>query len=346
MKDYIKHFKDISIADVAAVGGKNASLGEMFSKLSSKGIQVPDGFATTAFAFKEFIAKNNLSSPLSDLISNLDRENYSNLKDTGAKARALILESKLPENLELQLARAYNELCGGANLEVAVRSSATAEDLPTASFAGQHESFLNVKGEKDLLIAVKKCLASLYTDRAIKYREDNGFAHDEVRLSVGIQRMVRSDMACSGIGFTIEPESAFREIIHISGVWGLGENIVQGTVTPDEFFVFKPTLIQDKYAIVQKKLGEKAQTMIYGDAASPVINTATPLEKQFQFVLTDEEILQLARWALIIEQHYQRPMDIEWAKDGISNKIFIIQARPETVHSQRNPLLVKQFKLL
>ena len=346
MKDYIKHFKDISIADVAAVGGKNASLGEMFSKLSSKGIQVPDGFATTAFAFNEFIAKNNLSSPLSDLISNLDRENYSNLKDTGAKARALILESKLPENLELQLARAYNELCGGANLEVAVRSSATAEDLPTASFAGQHESFLNVKGEKDLLIAVKKCLASLYTDRAIKYREDNGFAHDEVRLSVGIQRMVRSDMACSGIGFTIEPESGFREIIHISGVWGLGENIVQGTVTPDEFFVFKPTLIQDKYAIVQKKLGEKAQTMIYGDAASPVINTATPLEKQFQFVLTDEEILQLARWALIIEQHYQRPMDIEWAKDGISNKIFIIQARPETVHSQRNPLLVKQFKLL
>ena len=346
MKDYIKHFKDISIADVAAVGGKNASLGEMFSKLSSKGIQVPDGFATTAFAFKEFIAKNNLSSPLSDLISNLDRENYSNLKDTGAKARALILESKLPENLELQLARAYNELCGGANLEVAVRSSATAEDLPTASFAGQHESFLNVKGEKDLLIAVKKCLASLYTDRAIKYREDNGFAHDEVRLSVGIQRMVRSDMACSGIGFTIEPESGFREIIHLSGVWGLGENIVQGTVTPDEFFVFKPTLIKDKYAIVQKKLGEKAQTMIYGDAASPVINTATPLEKQFQFVLTDEEILQLARWALIIEQHYQRPMDIEWAKDGISNKIFIIQARPETVHSQRNPLLVKQFKLL
>ena len=347
MDPYIKKFKEISIADIAAVGGKNSSLGEMFSKLSSKGIPVPDGFATTAFAFEEFLTHNSLQSLLYDLMLQLNKKNYSNLKEVGTKAKELLLKAELPHNLQLSIIEAYKELCGDTYFEVAVRSSATAEDLPEASFAGQHESFLNIKGEDALLNAVKNCFASLYTDRAIKYREDNGFAHEKVALSVGVQKMVRSDKASSGVIFTLEPESGFRDIVHISGVWGLGENIVQGTVTPDEFFVFKPTLLQGKNAIIQKKLGEKAKTMIYGnDESNPVINITTPKEKQEQYVLTDEEITKIANWALIIEEHYQKPMDIEWAKDGITNEIFIIQARPETVHSQKNPLLVKEYKLL
>ena len=347
MENYIKKFNEISIADIAAVGGKNSSLGEMFSKLSSKGIPVPDGFATTAFAFEEFLSHNSLHLPLHDLVNDLDKNNFSNLQTIGAKARALLLKADMPRSMELAIVHAYKELCGTAYFEVAVRSSATAEDLPQASFAGQHESYLNVKGEKALLQAVKKCFASLYTDRAIKYREDNGFAHEKVALSVGVQKMVRSDQASSGVLFTLEPESGFRDIIHISGVWGLGENIVQGTVTPDEFFVFKPTLRQSKNAIVQKKLGEKAKTMIYSnDEANPIINIDTPKEKQERFVLNDEEITKLANWSLLIEEHYQKPMDIEWAKDGISNELFIIQARPETVHSQKNPLVIKEYQLL
>ncbi|WP_276504694.1 phosphoenolpyruvate synthase [Terrimonas pollutisoli] len=347
MDNYIKKFKEISIADIAAVGGKNSSLGEMFSKLSSKGIPVPDGFATTAFAFEEFLSHNSLHLPLHDLVNDLDKNNFSNLQTIGAKARALLLKADMPRSMELAIVHAYKELCETAYFEVAVRSSATAEDLPQASFAGQHESYLNVKGEKALLQAVKKCFASLYTDRAIKYREDNGFAHEKVALSVGVQKMVRSDQASSGVLFTLEPESGFRDIIHISGVWGLGENIVQGTVTPDEFFVFKPTLRQGKNAIVQKKLGEKAKTMIYSnDEANPIINIDTPKEKQERFVLNDEEITKLANWSLLIEEHYQKPMDIEWAKDGISNELSIIQARPETVHSQKNPLVIKEYQLL
>ena len=347
MNLYIKQFNEISIADIALVGGKNASLGEMFSKLSSKGISVPDGFATTAYAFEEFLTHNSLHSKLDDLMCQLDRSNYENLNETGAKARELMLAGELSQNLQSSVLQAYKELCGENDDEVAVRSSATAEDLPQASFAGQHESYLNIRGGAALLNAIKKCYASLYTDRAIKYRAENGFAHQKVALSVGIQQMVRSDKASSGVIFTLEPESGFRDIVHLSGVWGLGENIVQGTVTPDEFLVFKPTLLQGKNAIIQKKLGTKAKTMIYdiGENES-IINSDTPKEKQELFVLSDEEIMRLANWALIIENHYQKPMDIEWAKDGITNEIFIIQARPETVHSQRNPLLVKEYKLL
>ncbi len=346
MNSYIRPFNKISISDVATVGGKNASLGEMFSNLSSRGISVPNGFATTAFAFEEFLTQNSLIAPLADLMGKLDRKNYVNLKETGAAARKLLLDAALPENLQRAIIQEYKNLCGNKYFEVAVRSSATAEDLPKASFAGQHESYLNVKGEEALLLAVKKCFASLYTDRAIKYREDNGFAHEKVALSVGVQKMVRSDKACSGVGFTLEPESGFRDVIHLSGVWGLGENIVQGTVTPDEFLIFKTTLLLKKNAIIQKKLGEKAKTMIYGENENdPLINIDTTKEKQEQFVLTDDEITTLAKWALIIEQHYQKPMDIEWAKDGITNELFIIQARPETVHSQKNPLQVKDYKL-
>ena len=324
-KSFIKKFNNISIADIAAVGGKNSSLGEMFSKLSKKGISVPDGFATTSFAFEQFLNHNSLRQPVRQILSELDKKNFSNLPDIGKKARELFLKAELPDDLQHAITDAYKELCGEKYLEVAVRSSATAEDLPQASFAGQHESYLNIKGEKALLNAVKKCFASLYTDRAIKYREDNGFAHEKVALSVGVQKMVRSDKASSGVVFTLEPESGFRDIVHISGVWGLGENIVQGTVTPDEFFVFKPTLLQNKNAIVQKKLGEKAKTMIYSDDENnPVINIATNKEMQEKFVLTDEEITRLANWSVTIEEHYKKPMDIEWAKDGISNEIFII----------------------
>ena len=339
MTEYIKTFGEIGIADVQRVGGKNSSLGEMFNHLSSKGVSVPDGFATTAFAFEKFLYRNNLHSRLYELMNKLDKTSFNNLKEIGAEARKLIMAAEMPRDIEGAILKSYKNLCGENYFEVAVRSSATAEDLPEASFAGQHESYLNIRGEQELLNAVHKCFASLYTDRAIKYREDNGFAHERVSLSVGIQKMVRSDKACAGIGFTLEPESGFPDIIHLSGVWGLGENIVQGSVTPDEFFVFKPTLRVHKQAIIQKKLGDKLKTMIYAPAEDKVnetLNIDTPKVKQEQFVLTDEEVLRLAKWCLIIEEHYQKPMDIEWAKDGITGEMFIVQARPETVHSGKN----------
>ncbi len=348
MPVFIKHFNEIHLGDLAAVGGKNASLGEMFTQLSPKGIKVPDGFATTAHSFWHFLDENKIRRPLQELMAALDKNNFSNLNETGSKARKLILDASLPKDLETDVLAAYQKLCNGTDIEVAVRSSATAEDLPQASFAGQHESFLNIKGEAAVLLAIKKCFASLYTNRAIKYREDNGFEHEKVALSVGIQKMVRSDKACSGVAFTLEPESGFRDVIHISGVWGLGENIVQGTVTPDEFFIFKPTLKQHKKAIIQRKLGEKAKTMIYasaGETGGSIINMDTPGDKRDQFVLSDEEVTQLAEWFLVIEEHYQKPMDIEWAKDGLTNELFILQARPETVHSQQNPYKIKEYSL-
>lgn len=336
------------MADITAVGGKNASLGEMLSKLSSQGIQVPDGFATTAAGFWSFLDHNGLREPLARLMRELDREKFSNLKDIGQRARALILEASLPEAITKEILDAYRALGDGEYIAVAVRSSATAEDLPQASFAGQHDSFLNIQGENELLEAVHQCFASLYTNRAIKYREDNGFAHEKVALSAGVQKMVRSDRGCSGVGFTLEPESGFTGVIHLSGVWGLGENIVQGTVNPDEFWVFKPTLRQGKNALIQKRLGEKAKTMVYAPqgAEESTVNENTPAEKQQQFVLSDPEIGKLARWALLIEEHYGKPMDIEWAKDGLSDELFIIQARPETVHSRKNPFQFTEYQLL
>ena len=348
MTDHIKMFREVGLRDVASVGGKNSSLGEMFNQLSDQGIKVPDGFATTASAFSYFISYNNLAKPLEELMQALDKQDYSNLRFIGSQARQLLLSAQIPSDLQKTIINAYKKLCGENYFEVAVRSSATAEDLPQASFAGQHESYLNIKGESELIEAIQKCFVSLYTDRAIKYREDNGFRHEQVLLSIGVQKMVRSDLACAGVGFTLEPESGFRDVIHLSGVWGLGENIVQGTVTPDEFFIFKPTLRQNKNAIIQKRLGDKNKTMIYATekSVSPVINIETPMEKSEQFVLDDKEVIQIAKWALAIEEHYARPMDIEWAKDGLTNEIFIIQARPETVHSQKNPFIIKEYKLL
>lgn len=349
MTTFIKKLDAIDLGDIADVGGKNASLGEMYTKLALKGITVPNGFATTAAAFQKFLEENNLKSKLHQLLQTLDRKNFSNLKEIGSKARDLIMHAEISNDLAKEIIGAYRELSKDGDKAVAVRSSATAEDLPEASFAGQHESFLNVRGEAQVLVAVQKCFASLYTDRAIKYREDNGFDHEKVSLSAGVQYMVRSDKGCSGVAFTLEPESGFRDVIHISGVWGLGENLVQGTVTPDEFLVFKPSLVQGKKSIIQKKLGDKLKTMIYMEenaANVPVKNIDTPRERREQFVLTDEEVKQLAKWCVIIEQHYGKPMDIEWAKDGYNKKIYIIQARPETVQSTKNVQILYEYELL
>lgn len=347
MSSYIKQLKEVSMQDVPLVGGKNASLGEMIARLGSAGVRVPDGFATTAAAFRAFLQHNHLEQPLNDLMLQLDRQQFSNLKETGFKARALLQQAALPPGIGTEIIGAYRACSGTQPVAVAVRSSATAEDLPEASFAGQHESYLNVVGEEELLAAVHKCFVSLYTDRAIKYREDNGFRHDEVALSAGIQRMVRADKGSAGVAFTLEPESGFSGVIHISGAWGLGENVVQGTVTPDEFIVFKETLRKGKKAILQKTLGEKSKTMIYAaDGKAGIVNIDTPPDKRKQWVLTDAEITTLANWALLIEAHYKRPMDIEWAKDGDTGELFIVQARPETVHSTKNVYQVTEYKLL
>ena len=349
MKLYIKPFEAIGMSDIMTVGGKNASLGELYNRLSLLGVCIPDGFAITTMAFEEFLTQNSLHLPLHNLMQSLDRKGYSNLRELGSKARQLLSEAKMPESIRINIIDTYRNLCKGQSVPVAVRSSATAEDLPQASFAGQHESYLNISGEEALVHAVQKCFVSLYTDRAIKYREDNHFDHNRVSLSVGIQKMVRSDKACSGVGFTLEPESGFRDIILLSGVWGLGENIVQGAVTPDDFFVFKPSLKMGKQAVIQKKLGAKLKTMVYAEASTmdkTTINIDTPKERQEQFVLTNEEITTLAKWCLLIEEHYGKPMDIEWAKDGITGELFIVQARPETVQSQKNPYLVREYELL
>ena len=345
MSTFIKRFDEIGLNSLPLVGGKNASLGELFTQLSGKGIKVPDGFAITSSAFWHFIDDNYLRDKLQLILDKLNKKDFGNLQDVGSKARQIILDGTLPADLTVEIINAYKTLCGNSYFEVAVRSSATAEDLPQASFAGQHESFLNIKGKTALLDAVKKCFASLFTDRAIKYREDNGFAHEKVALSVGVQKMVRSDKASSGVGFTLEPESGFRNLIHLAGVWGLGENIVQGTITPDEILIFKPSLLQGKKAIIQKKLGTKSKTMVYDEQhENAIINIDTSKDKKEQFVLSDDEITQLANWALAIEEHYKKPMDFEWAKDGITGEIFIIQARPETVHSLRNPLQYKRIQ--
>lgn len=344
--NFIISFDALGKNDVALVGGKNASLGEMANNLKSKGIHVPNGFATTASAFQYFLQYNKLNQPLNDLFLKLDTKDFSNLSQIGEQARMLVRNAEIPSDFKAEIISAYKELCGneGREVDVAVRSSATAEDLPTASFAGQHDSFLNISGAEDVVNAVHRCFVSLFNNRAIKYREDNGFEQMKVYLSAGVQLMVRSDLSSAGVIFTLEPESGFKDVIVISGVWGLGENIVQGAVTPDEFHVFKTTLQQNKNAIISKKLGTKAKTMVYSTTdKSSIVNSDTPEEKRKQWVLNDEEITQLASWSYTIEQHYKMPMDIEWAKDGITGKLFIVQARPETVHSKKDPYLKTEY---
>ena len=272
------------------------------------GINIPDGFATTADAFRLFLKENELEEPLDKLMRSLDLNEFSNLSQVSQQAKQLVLQASLPIDLMDQIVESYNTLCKGNDREVAVRSSATAEDLPTASFAGQHDSFLNVNGKENLLEAVKKSFASLYNARAIKYRVDNGFEHGKVALSAGIQLMVRADKACSGVCFTIEPDSGFAQSVIITGCWGLGENIVQGAVTPDEFHVFKPAIGKFPKPIISKKMGSKARTMIYAEKGSGTINEDTPESKQRIFTLHDQEIIKIAAWALIIEKHYRMPM--------------------------------------
>lgn len=344
MEKFIKKFSETRITDISEVGGKNASIGEMFSCLTDKGIQIPNGFSITVSAFHYFIAYNLLSEKLQKVINSLDRKEFSNLAKIGMEARRLIMESIMPGDLQMAMIYAYDDLFENDIQPVAVRSSATAEDLPNASFAGQHDSYLNINGHDALIYTVRKCFASLYTDRAIKYREDMGFDHSKVFLSVGVQKMVRSDIGCSGVGFTLEPESGFKDIVHLAGVWGLGENIVQGKVNPDEFLVFKPSLNRKFRSIIQKNLGSKSKTLVYAginDTINTTINKDTSWELRGKFILTDQEIEQIATWAILIEEHYGKPMDFEWAKDGVNQQLYIIQARPETVHSLQKKLLVK-----
>lgn len=347
MDKLVISFRKIGIKDVSKVGGKNASLGEMFQKLTPLGIRVPDGFAVTSSGFRLFIEENQLKQAIQDKLASLDLKDFSNLREISEGIKSLILKGKLPEVLVKEIIRLYRVLGGSSteNPDVAVRSSATAEDLPSASFAGLHESFLNISGEKALLKSVRSCFASMYNGRAIKYRHDKGFDKHEIALSVGVQLMVRADLASSGVCFSIDPESGFFNSVLVTGCWGLGENIVQGAVIPDEFLVFKPSLEKGKRAVISKKRGTKTKTMVYSDTGG-VVNLDTSLDKQIELVLTDEEVETLGKWSVQIEKHYGLPMDIEWAKDGNSNELFIVQARPETIHAAKDPFLLQEFILI
>ena len=341
---FIRKFEDISIADVPLVGGKNASLGEMCRELSSQGIKLADGFAVTAEAYRHFLAQNGLDERIKAILSDLDARDVKNLQQRGRQVRHEILAVELPVDLKQEILRAYEELSDDGELaDVAVRSSATAEDLPDASFAGQQETYLNVQGKAALLETCRRCLASLFTDRAISYREDKGFDHFQVALSIGVQRMVRSDLASSGVMFSIDTETGFRDIVLINAAYGLGENVVQGSVNPDEYYVFKPTLLNGHRPIVQKSCGSKEFKLVYDSGGGKMVkNVPVPTDDRVRFAITDDEILQLSRWACQIEEHYSRkrgeftPMDMEWAKDGRTGELFILQARPETVQSQKS----------
>ncbi|PIZ73100.1 phosphoenolpyruvate synthase [Candidatus Peregrinibacteria bacterium CG_4_10_14_0_2_um_filter_43_11] len=343
-------FDEISIKDVPLVGGKCASLGEMVQKLGEKGVSVPNGFAITAHAYHHFLEKAGIKDGVKKTLQGVKVKEISDLQDKGKKVRSMICAASFPEDLNEVIEKAYEKMedLYGKNCDVAVRSSATAEDLPDASFAGQQETYLNIRGKKALLEACKKCFASLFTDRAIYYRENKGFDHFSIGLSIGVQKMVRSDMAASGVMFSIDTETGFQNAVLINAAYGLGENVVQGAVNPDEFYIFKPTLKTGYRSILSKHLGEKEIKMIYatGTKGSPVKNVKVPEGKRKEFCIDDKEILQLAKWAVIIEEHYKKPMDMEWAKDGKTGELFIVQARPETVHSQDNKYSVlEEYKL-
>ncbi len=352
-KPFILWFEEIGIKDVPLVGGKNASLGEMYQHLTSQGVKVPNGFAITAEAYKHLLKNAGIEKAIRDALEGLDTHNIEDLRARGKRVREIILKAKFPEDLEQAIKDAYGKMEGmyGANVDVAVRSSATAEDLPDASFAGQQDTYLNIKGTDALIDACHRCFASLFTDRAISYRHDKGFGHFDVYLSIAVQKMVRSDCASAGVMFTLDTESGFEDVVYITGAWGLGENVVQGAVNPDEFYVFKPTLKKGFRPIVSKRLGLKQKKMIYSDdPKEPVKNIETTPEERKRYVLSDDEVLQLAKWACIIEDHYNKGMDIEWAKDGDGEKagsgeLFIVQARPETVHSQKSKNYMETYSL-
>ncbi|MBZ4186803.1 phosphoenolpyruvate synthase [Thermomonas sp. RSS23] len=350
MSSNVLWLNDLRLTDLAQVGGKNSSLGEMIGQLSSLGVSVPGGFATTADAFKAFIAHNNLHARIYDKLATVDVENVPQLTAAGAEIRGWVIDAPLQPELDADIRSAYAKLCadsGAQDIAVAVRSSATAEDLPDASFAGQQETFLNVTGADDVVRKVKEVFASLYNDRAIAYRVHHGFAHEDVFLSAGIQLMVRSDVGSSGVLFTLDTESGFRDVVFVTASFGLGEMVVQGAVNPDEFYVFKPTLREGKPAILRRALGSKQLRMVYSDVPGERVRTeATPAELRGQFSITDADVEALSRQALVIEAHYGRPMDIEWGKDGHTGKLYILQARPETVRSRASATQIERYALL
>ncbi|MEK6967832.1 MAG: phosphoenolpyruvate synthase [Nanoarchaeota archaeon] len=347
-------FEQLGIEDVPLVGGKNASLGEMYKHLTPKGVSIPNGFAITATAYRHFIESAGLKHKIEAELKDLNIKDIEQLQLKGKRARDIIRQAEFPEDLKSEIRGAYALLCKqyNANTDVAVRSSATAEDLPDASFAGQQETFLNIRGEHELLEACKKCFASLFTNRAIVYRADKGFSQFSVYLSIGVQKMVRSDKACSGVMFSIDTESGFKDVVEISAAYGLGENVVQGAVNPDEYVVFKPTLAKGFNPILSKTVGEKSIKMIYThDGSRPTKNIEVNAHEREKYALKDSEILTLAKWAIIIEDHYSkkagkfRPMDMEWAKDGITGKLFIVQARPETVQSTKDKRFLEKYSM-
>ncbi len=351
---FVLWFDEIGIGDVPSVGGKNASLGEMYQELSGKGIKVPYGFAITAHAYRHFLKKGGIVHLMEETLKGLDTGAVANLRERGRRIRTAIVDAELPEGLKEAIVEAYRKLCEkyGEDTDVAVRSSATAEDLPTASFAGQQETYLNIHGEAALLLACKRCFASLFTDRAISYRVDKGFDHMKIALSIGVQKMVRSDLASSGVMFSIDTETGFKDAVLLTASYGLGENIVQGAVNPDEFYIFKTTLKSGFRPIIEKKLGSKELKMVYDIGGERLTkNVPVPPEERNRYALSDDEILQLAGWACDIEEHYSAkkgeytPMDIEWAKDGATGEMFIVQSRPETVQSQKNMDVLEIFHL-
>jgi len=339
----------LRLDDLARVGGKNSSLGEMIGNLANLGVSVPGGYATTAEAFKAFIAHNNLHQRIYDKLATLDVEDVPALTAAGGEIRGWVIDAPLQPELDRDIRAAYRQLCaenGGGDVAVAVRSSATAEDLPDASFAGQQETFLNVTGEDDVVHKVKEVFASLYNDRAIAYRVHHGFKHEDVFLSAGVQLMVRSDVGASGVLFTLDTESGFRDVVFITSSYGLGEMVVQGAVNPDEFYVYKPTLSQGKPAILRRAVGAKQLRMVYSDQPGERVRTEdTPAELRAKFSIDDADVHELAKQALVIEKHYGRPMDVEWAKDGVSGKLFIVQARPETVKSRAKATQIERYQL-
>jgi pyruvate, water dikinase len=352
-REFVRFFRDLTIEDVPLVGGKNASLGEMYRTLVAKGVPIPNGFAVTAAAYREVVTAADGRATLHALLDDLDKSDVDELARRAAAARELIYGAPWPERLRAEIIAAYGELRDeyGADLTVAVRSSATAEDLPTASFAGQHDTYLNISGEAALIDACRRCMASLFTDRAISYRIDNGFDHFKVALSVGVMKMVRADLAASGVMFTLDTETGFRDVVFVTGAWGLGENVVQGAVDPDEFYVHKPTLRAGHRAVLRRRLGDKHIKMVYakGRTREATRNMPTSDAERARFCIEDADVLTLADYAVIIEDHYSghagvdRPMDIEWAKDGLDGRLYIVQARPETVASQRHGDTLEQF---
>jgi pyruvate, water dikinase len=347
MNRFIIPFEKLSMKNLEQVGGKNASLGEMITNLSSLGIKVPPGYAITVDAYIKFLRGNGIDQMLAETLGSLDHNNLVNLSTVGKRCREIIMNSEIPDDVVKAIKIAHTTLVDslGLNPSFAVRSSATAEDSPTASFAGQHESFLNVSGIDQLLQAIKKCYASLFNDRAIKYRIDHGFGDLQVGLSVGVQKMVRSDKGSAGVAFTIEPEHGNENLIYITGAWGLGESVVQGAVNTDEFYVFKPALLNKKNGLTFKQLGSKEQMLKYGEGSQQTVWQETTPAMRDQFVLSDEEVNTLGRWCFAIERYYGMAMDIEWAKDGFTQQLYIVQARPETVHAKQKKLFIKEFSL-